>query len=110
MNRRTFLQGTLVSVAAAASTALVRLASPDETATLAVGQPAILGQPSAHWLPYDWTGEVFMLNRRGEFSPIGYVTRLEIKSSLNELMSWDGDVIVVPGLKRAEMSFEGKSQ
>ncbi len=106
MDRRGFLRGMLIGATATASTALVKLASPDEVRALEIGQPALLGQPKPVPLMPIWPDDgLVYVQLRGKFEPIGYLTRVELETPINEAMRVTGDVVMVPGLRRANASF-----
>ena len=109
MDRRGFLTGLLVSTAAASCTALVRLASAEETKSLTVGERMMVKQPSRVEMPGHKAlgATVFLQNGRGDFVPIGFVTRFNINARVNDLTDWDGEIRYVPGLRTADIQFEG---
>ncbi|HVJ72057.1 MAG TPA: hypothetical protein VM531_11230 [Sphingomicrobium sp.] len=94
-DRRTFIKGLLVSTSAAAGTALVKLASPEDVKALEVAQPALIGQPMQVDNPFVASSQighpVFMKIER-EFRMVGLLTeiRLESPSPPIDLSSWSG--------------------
>lgn len=108
MERRNFLRGLLVS--ATAGEAIIKLATAEETQALVVREPVVLGQPTMYALPNgnDLMGEVFIRNRKGGYEQIGYITDLRIEATISDMTSWNGTIQLVPGVKRATASFEGK--
>lgn len=109
MERRNFLKGLLISASAAASTALVKLASPDDVRALTTGQPATLSQPTIEtpiMPPYGYAEYVYMKDERGEFHPIGIVTELTVSAAVDEMLAWDGSITVTRP-SNVDMRFTG---
>lgn len=109
MQRRDFIRGLLISTSAVASTALVKLASPDEARALVPQRSVFIGQPELDiGVPgINAGGYVYMKDQRGEFKPIGIVTSLTINCAVDEVVRWDGTVCVMPGLKETDLQFQG---
>jgi len=109
LNRRGFLRGMLIGASATAGTALVQLATPGDVEALALRIPTLVGQPVGYVIPDygDFDGQVYIRHRR-EYVPVGYVTRLDVSARVHEEVSWTGEVCLVPGLKTAELFFEGR--
>lgn len=110
MERRKFLTGTLASLAA--GTALVKLASAEETA-LVVNQPVVLGQPE-YQIPnlFGCDGIIYLRafegpNKSDEFVPVGHLTSITVSRTMIEYESWHGTAVYTPGLSRANITFEG---
>lgn len=96
---------------AAAGTALIKLPSSVEVERftqapdIVIGPPPLMPQaPYAHWM---MGGPVYVQNEAGEFEPIGYVREITINTSIEEYPSWNGEVTLVPGLKRGSLTFGG---
>jgi drug/metabolite transporter superfamily protein YnfA len=107
MNRRSFLRGALIS--ATAGTALVKLATVAETQFLSTAAPVALGNLEPEILPY-WHGsspEVYM-RHQGVFLCVGLLREIRVSQDVTDMMTWDGQVVIVPGLKREEFSFQGQ--
>jgi len=110
MERRNFLRGLVLGAGAAAGTALVKLPSVEEVARFTKEPEVVIGpqlrapamMPGPHWL----NGPIYVETERG-FEPIGYITGINIKATVEELFSWDGSAVFVPGLKRATGTFRG---
>lgn len=116
MDRRNFIRGLLVSASVGAGTALVRLAKPEEVTGLVAGEQTLIAQPgnrqhvpalegisSEVYIRKVWQGqEVYV--------PIGYIREITIGSNVAELVTWDGKVDLVPGLKRGRLLFDGQRQ
>ena len=64
MNRRSFLQGTVLAVAAKPATALIQLASPTEIAMVKEGESALLSAPFQP--PSQFTWPLVLHNAEGE--------------------------------------------
>jgi hypothetical protein len=107
MDRRSFIRGTLISVTAAAeSTALVRLASAGEAQCLTPNRAVLLGYPEPEsFFSYE-SPEVYTRLNNGAFVCIGIMTRLEIEQRVDESLTWNGEVQLMPGLKRGQLFFE----
>lgn len=107
MNRRSFLRGMLVS--ATAGTALVKLASAEETHFLSTTAPIAVGNLEPEIYPPDWQGspEVYM-RIHGKFVAVGLLHQLTITQGVMEATSWEGHAVMVPGLKRGDFSFRGE--
>ncbi len=115
MERREFIKGLLIGASAAAGTALVKLAEPEEVTALTLGRETLVGhpQPALDGLPETPIGAmVYIRTYRGhdayQFLPIGFVTRLEIRNeSLDVTPSWSGTIVLQPGLMSGEAEFVG---
>jgi len=111
MNRRTFLRGTLLSVAG--SQALVRLATPAESSALIPQRELVLGHPQPETDPitsFMNAPEVYMRRPEdGAFFCIGICTKIEMHTpTFDSSSAWDGEVRLIPWLKRGELFFEGQ--
>jgi len=111
MNRRTFLRGTLLSVAG--SQALVRLATPAESEALIPQRALVLGHPQPELDPttaFMDAPEVYMRRPQdGAFICIGICTKIEVHTpTFDSSSAWDGEVRLIPGLKRGKLFFEGQ--
>jgi hypothetical protein len=105
MNRRGFIRGMLMS--ATAGTALVKLASAEETQFLEQGTVALGNiEPEQH-IPYMGSPEIFV-RHNGAFVCIGFIREIRTSVGVVDGMSWDGSVVLVPGLKRGELFFHGE--
>jgi hypothetical protein len=110
MNRRGFLKGVLITTtAAASSTALVQLASPEDLRQLDVRRPIILGQPEPYLFEFG-DGELYVRLKNGGFVAVGYITHFAMTRSVHEVTTWEGEGILIPGLKRGQVFFEGSSE
>lgn len=112
LERRSFLRGLLVSASAAAGTALVKLAKPEDVKALVEQRETLLSQHQHHPVSrenppdFDWVnGEVFVRDRRGDFAPIGYLTSYEISTAVDAMLDWHGTIRVVPGLQTGTARF-----
>jgi hypothetical protein len=108
MNRRSFLRGTLLSVAG--TTALVQLATPAEALALIPSHATVLGHPEPE-LFYRTSAdspEIYMRRNDGGFVCVGICTRLEMRQSVLNMESWSGEAVLIPGLKRGQLFFEGQ--
>ena len=108
MGRRSFLRGTLVSVAA--GTALVTLATAEETSQLVQG-PIVLGNIGQHYtpLPSLCSPEVY-IRVHDRFVCVGLIREITVHQQHPEIITWDGSVELVPGLKRGEVWFKGQRE
>jgi hypothetical protein len=104
MNRRGFIRGMLMS--ATAGTALVKLASAEETQQLVAGPVALGNVDAEHHLPYIGSPEVFV-RHNGSFLCIGFIREIRTSLGVEDAISWDGSIVLVPGLKRSELFFHG---
>jgi hypothetical protein len=108
MNRRRFLKGTLAGVAA--STALVSLATPEESALLLKGQPILIGHPLQS-VPDPATPEVYMRRPDGGFVCVGIVTQITVTApAIDASLAWEGVARYVPGLREGMIYFEGQDR
>ena len=111
MNRRQFVRGMLVSATATAAggEALVRLASSEEVAQLAVQQPVIIGTPETQMFQNAWLAspEVYLRGPKGFFS-VGVITRFEDKTMAMSRETWSGEAAIMPG-SSGKIFFEGQS-
>lgn len=107
MERRSFLRGLVASIGA--GTALVKLATPEETRALTVEQPVgLVSTPKNTPFEYIWPDDGLAYARRGdEFVPIGYITSLEVSANAHEAMSLNGEIQLVPGLREARAKTQG---
>ena len=79
MNRRDFIRGTVIGTTAAAATALVQLATPEEAEALAIKDPVILPptEPSKVIPP---PGEfVYVRDNKGNYLSIGIFVGMDMK-------------------------------
>lgn len=107
MQRRDFLRGILQT--AAAGTALVKLATPAEAQALTVGQPVVLSHPLPTLFPNEACGaEVYIRRVDGKFQCIGICRQITTHVPLHEEVFYDGQVTLIPGLKRGELFFDGR--
>jgi hypothetical protein len=111
MERRGFLKGMLLATSAAASTALIRLAEPGDVEALVAQRDVLLAQPQSSSMDavmkaWHGGGEVYA-RLDGEFVPIGFIKEFRVSTPIDDVVQWDGTVTVVPGLKRAQLLFEG---
>lgn len=93
-----------------AGTALVKLPSAAEVEHFTKQPDIVIGPtpsmpsfPSGHWMG----GLVYMEDAKGRFEPIGYVQEINISCAVDEVLTWDGDVKLIPGLKRGTLKFGG---
>jgi hypothetical protein len=112
MNRRELLKGTLLSVSAAACTALVQLATPEETEALTLHAPTLMGQPEILVVPASIVGrEVYVrvgLADGEQYLPIGIVDSFEMhRWPIDASTTRDGAQRFIPGLPRTFGTFYG---
>jgi hypothetical protein len=106
MERRQFMQGLLTGVAGAVAT--VRLATPEETASLTITKPVMIGQPKMR-MPDFRTPLVYVKTETGMFEVIGEIREFTIHNDKEEVTSWDGSVVVTNyGLRRDSLFFAGR--
>lgn len=105
MNRRNFLKGVLASTTA--TTALVTLATPQETQALAVGSEVFVSKPDKQQFPDLRIPELYARNEKGDFICIGYMTQISYQCSQVENLHWSGSGLIVPGLRKSNVYFEG---
>lgn len=109
MNRRDFLRGTVVGVTAAASTALVQIATPEETRLVKEGAPVTVASSPVLMAPRPtWEHTVYMKNSHGEFVAVGLVTRISMEAHVDRAFSWEGEAMLVPQRRTATMLFGGE--
>lgn len=93
-----------------ADTAIIRLASNAEArrfaqgATLAVGAAGSIGYEDVGTIV---GADLFVRSRRGEFAQIGMVTSLEVRQDMENITTFGGEAIVIPGLRSATLRFDG---
>lgn len=104
MNRREFLRGAIVSIAA--GEALVQLASVAETEALTKGEAVGLIREPLFTQPLFGDGLAYV--RQGnDFLPIGYITKIDVRTEpVVDHSVVTGEIIMVPGLSRATMGFQ----
>jgi hypothetical protein len=110
MERRNFVKGLLLS--ATAGTALVKLANPEEIHSLTVQKDVILNQPHvrdiqeliAYDLPHR---DVYIRDGRGQFIPVGMITRIEQRMSMTKCVRYSGEAIFIPDARDVRFFFEG---
>jgi len=111
MERRTFLHGMLASVAA--GTALVTLASAEETAQLVPETPVLIGHPPlVPGIGFAPVGRTVYMKVGDAYESIGYVTAMHVEEHDVELTSagevrpaYQGSIAYVPGLRRVSLDF-----
>lgn len=108
MERRSFIKGLLVS--AGAGTALVKLAVPGEAEALVVQREVMLGHlDEERCIPNLATPEIYMRRADGAFQCVGFCTHVEVKAGwLEPGIGWEGQVIIVPGMRGGTLYFEGR--
>lgn len=111
MDRRQFLKGTIVAIAAAEAT--VRLATPAETALLETKQPVALANitPTAADFSSLFFNDptIYMRSQNGkEYIPIGVVTSMTKNVEYLDAGQWEGEFQVTkPGIARISGTFKG---
>jgi hypothetical protein len=106
MMRRHFLKGMLMGVPA--GTALIQLATPEDTQLLNLREPILLGQPEYLREPiWDFDPIVYMKDANGTFISVGHVTQLTVHQHVIDAYDWTGEVRAYPGLRDVAMSFQG---
>jgi hypothetical protein len=116
MERRSFLKGLVVGMGTAASTALVKLASPEEAQALVHQPVGILAQPPKPRSTYDLALQVFRAGNpifasvgSNQFVPIGYITSINVEAPVYSDITVHGDAAVSfnpSGLTRGKMDLE----
>lgn len=114
MERRSFLRGLLVSATAATSTAVIKLATPEETRELIEHAPVALAQdPLAARMPEmgNLGAPVYMVNGAGKMEIIGVLNTFSVSVNADSpLLHWDGkinaDVVRLDGIVR--VGFNGR--
>lgn len=109
MERRGFIKGLLASVAG--GTALVKLTSEQEVAALTIGAPVAVGNivEAFHIPNMNWSPEVYVRAPNGIFLCVGLLREVRMTQDITDIMTWDGNVVMVPGLKRGEFDFSGQA-
>ena len=114
MDRRNFVRGIVLGAGSALAgmklddemdKALVQLATPSDVEKLARGPVGILQDGLSN--PIGVGPEVYMKTKAGGFESVGYVTRIDVTHGMEEMLSWDGQVHLIPGLRRATLEFSG---
>lgn len=107
MNRRSFLRGTLMSVAG--TTAMVQLATPAEALTLLPNHAAVLGHPEPEffYMAAADSPEIYVRRNDGGFVCVGICTSMRVTHTIHQMDSWQGEAMLIPGLKRGQLFFEG---
>lgn len=113
MERRSFIKGLLAAVTG--GEAIVRLATPSEARTLALGEPAFVGQPQfltpgiQTGVPDLMTPEIFMREpHTGKMVMVGYLTSLNVKTSIMDATTHEGEFRVdIRGMQKMIGTFEG---
>ncbi len=108
MNRRQFLRGTLLSVAG--TEAIVRLASSAESSALMAHREIIVGHPEPAQYFMGDSPEVYLRRNDGDFVCIGIMTQLQMSVNTVDVSqtTWKGEAILIPGMRRGQLFFEGK--
>jgi len=107
MERRSFLKGFLISASAAAGTALVQLATPEQAIALIQDHDVVLGQPNRYEPP--WMGSEIYMKHTSGYVPVGYLTQLNMRTEMNDASSWwEGHGTLIPGIKHWTFEFEGR--
>jgi hypothetical protein len=110
MDRRNFLKGTLVGMAAA-TTALVQIASPEEVTTLkalaSIDPRMVIGRPGhPEHLPAWDRPEVYMKDPAGQFVSVGLLVDLKVDRQVVDISSAQDEFRrTMPGLQRITGTF-----
>lgn len=97
MERRSFLQGLVLGIGAAATptTALVQLASAEEVAAIATKNVLLTPEEArASWPPYPEPGAWLFMQDSNGFKPVGVVASMSMQSPMDGLMTMDMTLIV----------------
>jgi hypothetical protein len=96
MDRRDFLRGTILATTAAASTALVKLASPAEVLALNVEKPVLLRTAITDTIRRSDASVgalVYIQTPHDGYQPIGVLTRMEVtRRAIDATMAGHGTV------------------
>lgn len=109
MERRNFIKGLLVSASAATGAALVKLAEPGEAAALVLQRDVLLAQPERTRFPgLQAIGAEVYVKKGDEFIAVGIMRSINVRSGLVDAsMAYDGEVMLVPGIKSGTLFFAG---
>jgi len=114
MERRSFLKGLLIGASAASSTAMVKLATPDEIDTLVVGQNVALtgietDPMRAHRLAVDaiHRNKPIYVELLGRPVQIGFLTQVSIGAPIDHIPTLDGEGIIAPDPSIRTFRFQG---
>src|SRR6267142_1121027 len=105
LDRRSFIRGMLVS--ATAGTAMIQLATAEETKLLTTG-PVALGNIEPEVMPPPFSSPEVYIRHNGVFLCVGIIREIKTTVGVTDMVSWEGQVTMVPGLKRSEMWSSGE--